>query len=359
MVPHPFDLSAVIELDPKRTMPTLAMAVAPPAAIVDGVVVGDAHEEAMKMQHAFVKEYFTVRSGQGFYLKVKKQVAEGDRSGVYLIEDLCSDKLSALKMVPSQGNHLLSIHVDIAVLQKFDHPCILKCLDHFTFSIRQVPFLCVQYEFCEKGTLRECLMRKRERNVAFSTSSIIHIMTQLASALEYVHEQGCLHGDVQSQNTLYTAERHIKLTKFGHIRVPRSRARSLTITGGGRLYAPPEWGDSCLPDHELSAVDRPCPSYDAWGMGCVLAELATTTLLEDRGNGERLTGAEWDGLVTEAKAAQHGAFAAVVAGLLTRDCDDRMDVRTAHRLLDSKHPARLTRFFQPFKITIANPKRSA
>jgi len=90
----------------------------------------------MKMQHAFVKEYFTVRSGQGFYLKVKKQVAEGDRSGVYLIEDLCSDKLSALKMVPSQGNHLLSIHADIAVLQKFDHLCILKCLDHFTFSIR-------------------------------------------------------------------------------------------------------------------------------------------------------------------------------------------------------------------------------
>lgn len=29
--------------------------------------------------------------------------------------------------------------------------------------------------------------------------------------------------------------------------------------------------------------------------GCVLAELATTTLLEERGNGERLTGAEWDG----------------------------------------------------------------
>lgn len=31
--------------DPKRTMPTLAMAVAPPAAIVDGVVVGDQRPE--------------------------------------------------------------------------------------------------------------------------------------------------------------------------------------------------------------------------------------------------------------------------------------------------------------------------
>jgi len=177
----------------------------------------------------------------------------------------------------------------------------------------------------------------------------------LASALEYVHEQGCLHGDVQSHNILYTADRQVKLTKFAHIRVPRSRAGSLTITEGHRLYAPPEWRDSCLPDHELSAVERPQPSYDAWGMGsptpCVLAELATATLLEECEDGGSLTETEWRDLITEAQAAQPGALGAVVAGLLAWDCDDRMYVRTAHRLAASLTPARITRLFQSFKTT--------
>lgn len=45
---------------------------------------------------------------------------------------------------------------------------------------------------------------------------IIVYECQLSLLVALLRVAGCLHGDVQSQNILYTAERHIKLTKFGH-----------------------------------------------------------------------------------------------------------------------------------------------
>jgi len=80
----------------------------------------------------------------------------------------------------------------------------------------------------------------------------------------------------------------------------------------------------------LTPLEAPLPSYDLWGLGCVLTELCTLRLLEDRAGGAgslALQDSALSGAIEETAVAHKGEFRGLVAGLLHRDPEERLTAR--------------------------------
>ena len=125
-----------------------------------------------------------------------------------------------------------------ALLQKefeigfhLDHPNIAR-----TESLEEVEGLgvCIVEEYVDGKSLRE-LMESRN----WTSSRIVHIMRQVADALEYLHQHQIVHRDLKPENILVTTQGdYVKLIDFG-----LSDAANYAILkqpAGTRSYAAPE-----------------------------------------------------------------------------------------------------------------------
>jgi eukaryotic-like serine/threonine-protein kinase len=92
------------------------------------------------------------------------------------------------------------------VLTQLDHPHILKVRDMGVEN--HYPFLVSDY--APSATLRQ----KFARGNAHSLETFLPYLKQIASALEYAHHQGILHGDVRPKHILVDQNDHIFLTDF-------------------------------------------------------------------------------------------------------------------------------------------------
>lgn len=117
------------------------------------------------------------------------------------------------------------------------------------------------------------LRKWREKTNVVSTDIQVTLAEQMFSALKYIHENGCLHRDIKSQNILVyntdTAPRFV-LADFGlargcHISL---KDNSFTHEVVSLWYRPPEL---------LLGSITYGPGIDVWSLGCVLYEVATGT----------------------------------------------------------------------------------
>jgi serine/threonine protein kinase len=162
-------------------------------------------------------------------------------------------------------------------------------------------------------------------------------MTDLTEALDYLHRLDVLHGDVQSDNVYRMKDGTVKLGGFGDpCQVPRKAGERFTVTGGCRLYAPPEWRDSVSPHRPLQSHERPLASYDMWGLGCILSELVTLEPIGARvALGDSLAGdpAAFRAVKESLTTAHGGLFAALGLSLLQPVPEQRMEADAALRVL--------------------------
>jgi serine/threonine protein kinase len=101
------------------------------------------------------------------------------------------------------------------------HPNIVIIYDvgaHETFQY-------IVMEFLEGSTLQHEIQQKG----ALPCSKAMGILRQLATALDYAHQQGLVHRDIKPANIMIGARDHVTLTDFGLVKA----ARSSRITGEG------------------------------------------------------------------------------------------------------------------------------
>lgn len=91
-------------------------------------------------------------------------------------------------------------------LQQMDHPSVIRVLDHG--RCKGVPYMVI--EFHEAQNLRECIQHQDQ---TLKQNSLI-LVRELASALNYVHNQGYLHMDLKPENILITEEPRLILIDF-------------------------------------------------------------------------------------------------------------------------------------------------
>jgi serine/threonine protein kinase len=164
-----------------------------------------------------------------------KQLGHGGFADVYLGEHVYLKTLAAIKVLrmelnTDERNNFLKEARTIAHLV---HPHIIRVLD---FGVEgYTPFLVMDY--APNGTLRD----RHPLGTRLPLSTILVYVKQVASALQYAHDQHFIHRDVKPGNMLIGQNDEILLSDFGIALVAQNtHSQSTQDTVGTASYMAPE-----------------------------------------------------------------------------------------------------------------------
>ena len=119
----------------------------------------------------------------------------------------------------------------------------------------------IAMEYVEGESLREML----DSGVVFPPDLIGRIAAQIASALNYAHENHVVHRDIKPANIMITPNRDVKIMDFGIAQIPTgSRTQAGTVLGSPKYMAP-----------EQVAGQATDGRTDIFALGVVLYEMLT------------------------------------------------------------------------------------
>ena len=120
--------------------------------------------------------------------------------------------------------------------------------------------------FPEAETLTQFLERQQERQLPIAF--IVRLVTQLCSAVQYAHDLGIVHGNIQPSSIFVRNDGDVLLTNFSMRRAYQDgEPLAVQLDEGNSLYAAPEQG--------LGMVR---PASDIYSLGVLLYRLLTGTL---------------------------------------------------------------------------------
>src|SRR5258708_3058106 len=176
---------------------------------------------------------------------------------VYLGEHLYLERPAAIKVLHTQftGEERERFHTEARTIAHLQHPHIVQGLD---FGLHdQTPYLVMEY--LPGGTLRS----HHPKGTRLSFEQIVTYVKQIASALDYAHQQRVIHRDVKPDNLLLNATSQVVLSDFGLAVVQRS-LDSFSLSNPAAdtpLYMAPE-----------QIQHQPCAASDQYALAVVVYE---------------------------------------------------------------------------------------
>lgn len=114
---------------------------------------------------------------------------------------------------------------------RLNHPNIVTIYD--VGETEEAAYIAMEY--LEGESLREML----DSGVVLPIQRICSIAAQVASALDYAHENGVVHRDIKPANIMISRNRDVKLMDFGIALIPTgSRTQAGTVLGSPKYMAP-------------------------------------------------------------------------------------------------------------------------
>ena len=110
------------------------------------------------------------------------------------------------------SHYLRKLHMEIAIMKQVDHPNIIKLRDVF-FGSRTVYLV---MELCKGGELFDEVTRKAQNGLAEIQTG--RLMSDMLSAVLYLHHKGIAHRDLKLENFLFEdpgMQNPLKLIDFG------------------------------------------------------------------------------------------------------------------------------------------------
>ena len=167
--------------------------------------------------------------------RLVRLLGSGRFADVYLAEQIYLNTLAAIKVLfthltpEATGNFL----TEARHLSQLDHPHIIRELD---FGLAQErPYLVMEY--APGGTLRE----RHPRGSRVPLQAIVSYVTDVAPALQYVHDQGLVNRDLRPENLLLGKHEQVLLSDFGiALLVPGSNSLHVPQMYGALIYMAPE-----------------------------------------------------------------------------------------------------------------------
>ena len=251
--------------------------------------------------------------------RVEKLIGSGAMGDVYLAEDTRSGDRVALKVLRAEltedERFRQRFEREGAIATRLDHPGVVRTIAAGEADGR----LYLAMAYVEGSNLREIL----RSDAPLDVGRALHLVAQVADALDAAHRAGLVHRDVKPANVLVTGtpgEERALVCDFGlarHI----SSVTSLTTDRGfvGTIdYVPPE-------QIEGGTIDR---RADVYSLGCLLYECLTGTKPFERESELAVVFAHLNDpppRATERRPELPAAFDEVFAKALAKAPADRFD----------------------------------
>ncbi len=188
--------------------------------------------------------------------RLLRLLGEGGFAQVYLGEQVYLKILAAIKVLHTRlaRDDLEGFLSEARTIAALKHPQIVRVLD---FGVEGgTPFLVM--DFAPGGTLRERL----PKGVPLASADILPAVQQVASALQYAHDQRLIHRDVKPENMLLDERGQVMLSDFGIATIAQSsRYQQTEGVAGTAAY---------MASEQLRG--RPRPASDQYSLGIVVYE---------------------------------------------------------------------------------------
>ncbi len=202
--------------------------------------------------------------------EIVRELGRGGMGVVYLARDSVLEREVAYKVLPEglrgNPNALKNFLREAKAAAQLNHANIVTVYD----AGESEHGFYMAMELVEGTTLKEIL---RQRG-AVSAQAVVYIMRQMASALSYAHGKKVVHRDIKTANTMWTAERQVKIMDFGLAKLMEEVRNATTMISGTPFYMSPEQTLGRDVDHRT----------DIYSLGVTIFELATGELPFQKGN---------------------------------------------------------------------------
>lgn len=167
--------------------------------------------------------------------RITRKLGAGGMADVYLAQDLRHGREVAIKaMRPALAETLGAERFlrEIRLLARLQHPHILSLVD----SGEAGGVLYFVMPYLAGGSLRARLDRERELPLA----DALHVLREIAGALEYAHGEGVVHRDIKPENVLFSAG-HAQVADFGVSRIVSEGSVGTALTTAGMTIGTPQY----------------------------------------------------------------------------------------------------------------------
>lgn len=191
--------------------------------------------------------------------KVGKELGRGGMATVYLAVQSSFDRKVAVKVLDAEAasDHDLASRFirEAKIVAQLSHPHIVSVYD----VGQQNNLFFMSMDYLAGGSLPERIEQGIEK------ADVIRIVSQIASALSCLHDNGYIHRDIKPDNIMFRADNSAVLTDFGVAR-SQNAGEGLTQVGtiiGTPVYMSPEQ----INGHQSDA------RADIYALGIVLYEM--------------------------------------------------------------------------------------
>jgi serine/threonine protein kinase len=192
---------------------------------------------------------------------LSRRLGRGGMSEVYLAHDEGMNRDVAIKVVScTHTDYIERFHREAEAIGGLIHDHILPAYDYG----EQYPWHYLVMPYIEYGTLQDRLEQGH-----ISLVEVDRLLAQIASGLQYAHEQGIVHRDIKPSNILLRDENYAYIADFG---LAKSLEGGDTVTLTGTLLGTPEYMAPELAEGPATT------SSDIYALGILLYQMVTGQL---------------------------------------------------------------------------------
>lgn len=192
------------------------------------------------------------------------ELGRGGMGVVYKARQLGLNRLVALKMVLA-GAHageeqLARFRLEAEAVAHFQHPNVVQIYD--IGQHQGLPYFSL--EFVDGGSLSDKIDNKPQTPLEAAA-----MITVLAQAMAYAHQNGIIHRDLKPVNVLLTRDGQPKIADFG---LAKRLEGDSTHTRSGSIMGTPSY---MAPEQARGDTKLAGPSVDIYALGAILYEMLT------------------------------------------------------------------------------------